>query len=123
MARSADVEWHFRVQTAVLYPVRKVCPACGSRWLTLHLMECRRTGLALEARELRELRNEFAGLRTRGRIGGAPRGGAADIGAFAGRRSAGGVPPDLGSQLHQVGEDVGLAAELVGNHRRLAGDG
>ena len=32
------------------------------------------------------------------------------------------VAAELGLQLDEVGEDVGLAAQLVGDHRRLAGD-
>src|SRR3954464_4762741 len=32
------------------------------------------------------------------------------------------VPTELGLQLDKVGEDVGLAAQLVGDHRRLACD-
>jgi hypothetical protein len=42
--------------------------------------------------------------------------------AFARLRTLGRVPPHLGPQLHQVGEDIRLAAEFVGGHRRLAGD-
>jgi hypothetical protein len=42
--------------------------------------------------------------------------------ALARRRSLGGVPAHLGSQLRQIGEDIRLAAEFVRNHRRLVGD-
>jgi hypothetical protein len=37
-------------------------------------------------------------------------------------RGAGRGAPELGLQLDEVGEDVGLAAQLVDDHRRLAGD-
>ncbi len=43
------------------------------------------------------------------------------LAALAGR-ALGRVPSHLGPQLRQVGEDIGLAAEFVGGHRRLAGD-
>src|ERR1700753_4293772 len=33
------------------------------------------------------------------------------------------IAAELGLQLDEVGEDVGLAAQLVGDHRRLADDG
>jgi geranylgeranyl pyrophosphate synthase len=33
------------------------------------------------------------------------------------------VAAELGPELDEIGEDVGLAAQLVGDHRRLAGDG
>src|ERR1700730_14512530 len=36
-------------------------------------------------------------------------------------RALGRVAAELGLQFHQVGKDVGLPAQLVGNHRRLAG--
>src|ERR1700692_3668471 len=39
---------------------------------------------------------------------------------FARGGTFGRVAAELGLQLHQVGEDVGLTAQFVGNHRRLA---
>jgi hypothetical protein len=39
---------------------------------------------------------------------------------LAGRRTFGRVATELGLQLHEVGEDVGLAPQLIGDHRRLA---
>src|SRR3981189_846017 len=35
-------------------------------------------------------------------------------------RALEGIAAKLGLQLHQIGEDVGLAPQLVGDHRRLA---
>src|SRR6202030_3323371 len=42
---------------------------------------------------------------------------------LAGGRPLGRVAAQLGLQFNQIGEDVGLAPQLVGNHRRLARDG
>src|SRR5579883_3547750 len=39
------------------------------------------------------------------------------------RRPLGGVAADRGLQLDDVEEDIGLAAQLIGNHRRLCRDG
>jgi hypothetical protein len=33
------------------------------------------------------------------------------------------IAADLGLPFHDVGEDVGLAPQLIGNHRRLAANG
>ena len=42
---------------------------------------------------------------------------------FAGGGTLGRIAAQFRLQLDEVGEDVGLAAQLVGDHRRLAGDG
>src|SRR6516162_11365968 len=42
---------------------------------------------------------------------------------LARRWTLGRIAADLGLQLYQVGEYVGLTPQLVGDHRRLAGDG
>src|SRR2546423_1863206 len=42
---------------------------------------------------------------------------------LARRRAFGRIATDLRSELDKVGEHVGLAAQLVGDHRRLARDG
>src|SRR3954471_4213325 len=60
-------------------------------------------------RALEELRGVMASLAT---LAAVTRGGA-----------FGRVAAELGLQLDEVGEDVGLAAQLVGDHRRLARDG
>src|SRR6478752_1412457 len=44
------------------------------------------------------------------------------LAAIARGRALGRVAAKLGLQLDEIGEDVGLAAQLVGDHRRLAGD-
>src|SRR6202795_970610 len=36
------------------------------------------------------------------------------------RRPLGWIAAELGLQFHQIGEDVGLTPQLVGDHRRLA---
>jgi hypothetical protein len=35
-------------------------------------------------------------------------------------RTLGGIAAELGLQFHEIGEDVGLAAKFVGDHRGLA---
>ena len=42
---------------------------------------------------------------------------------LARRRTIGGLAAELGLQFHEVGEDVGLAPQFVGDHRRLARNG
>jgi hypothetical protein len=37
-------------------------------------------------------------------------------------RALGGIAAELGLQFDQIGEDIGLAPQLVGDHRRLARD-
>lgn len=45
------------------------------------------------------------------------RGLVAGLAALARGRALGRVAAELGLQFHQVGEDIGLAAELIGNHQ------
>src|ERR1700739_933675 len=42
------------------------------------------------------------------------------MGRLARSRTLGWIAAELGLQFHQIGEDVGLAPQLVGDHRRLA---
>src|SRR5882757_6420576 len=41
---------------------------------------------------------------------------------FAGGRAFRRIASELGLQLHQIGEDIRLPAQLIGDHRRLARD-